>query len=52
MKLCEVIALRHMLEETRLASVAILPETTNHLYFISLQQGQGVREGQGVLVQV
>lgn len=31
MKLCEIIALRHKVKVTRLAPVAILPETTKHI---------------------
>lgn len=47
MNLCEVTALRHMDEGTRLFTAVRLPETTTtYLYFISLQQGQEVREGQ------
>lgn len=43
MNLCEVIALRHMDEGTRLFTAVRLPETTTtYLYFISLQQGQEV----------
>lgn len=53
MNLCEVIALRHMDEGTRLFTTVRLPETTTtYLYFISLQQGQEVREGQVSLAQV
>lgn len=43
MTLCEVIALRHMDEGTRLFTAVRLPETTTtYLYFLSLQQGQEV----------
>lgn len=50
---CEVIALRHMDDGTRLFTTVISPETTTtYICFISLQQGRQVCEGQVLLAQV